>query len=167
MQPRAQAIGPLTSTALQLTVYPRGKQKALPVVTAVSGREKLYLDRPLISDHHPTSNMIRTLTQTRSLPVTRLIRLARMSESTAAGLKSATAEGRIAELGFKLPVANKPAANYVMCKRVGNMIYTGECARLTLVIYHFHQHFASRLTARFQLYLWLQLGTCLNQRMAR
>jgi hypothetical protein len=35
-------------------------------------------------------------------------------------------EARLAELGYKLPIPAKPAANYVMCKRIGNLIYTGE-----------------------------------------
>jgi enamine deaminase RidA (YjgF/YER057c/UK114 family) len=33
-------------------------------------------------------------------------------------------EARLAELGYVLPVAAKPAANYVMCRRVGNLVYT-------------------------------------------
>ena len=34
-------------------------------------------------------------------------------------------DARIAELGLKLPTASKPVAAYVMCTRVGNLIYTG------------------------------------------
>ena len=33
-------------------------------------------------------------------------------------------EARLAELKYVLPAANKSVANYVMCKRVGNLIYT-------------------------------------------
>lgn len=34
-------------------------------------------------------------------------------------------EARIAKLGYKLPTAAKPVASYIMCNRVGNLIYTG------------------------------------------
>ena len=45
------------------------------------------------------------------------------SMATASG---STAEERIASLGYKLPPAAKSVGNYVMCTRVGNLIYTGE-----------------------------------------
>ena len=43
-------------------------------------------------------------------------------------------DARLAELGLKLPTAARPVAAYVMCTRVGNMIYTGEggARRLTV-----------------------------------
>lgn len=40
---------------------------------------------------------------------------------------SGTIEARIGSLGHKLPTPMKPVANYVMCQRVGNLIYTGAC----------------------------------------
>jgi enamine deaminase RidA (YjgF/YER057c/UK114 family) len=43
-----------------------------------------------------------------------------MSTSSSAG----KIDARLAELGYVLPVAAKPAANYVMCRRVGNLVYT-------------------------------------------
>ena len=37
-------------------------------------------------------------------------------------------EAKIAELGLKLPSHPRPVAAYVMCQRVGNIIYTaGSC----------------------------------------
>lgn len=60
----------------------------------------------------------------------------KMAEAASASAPAAEVhiEAKLASLGYKLPVAAKPAANYIMCKRVGNMIYTGESAeRCTLV----------------------------------
>ena len=42
-------------------------------------------------------------------------------------------DARLAELGLKLPTAAKPVAAYVMCTRVGNMIYTGGYRQLCCV----------------------------------
>jgi len=35
-------------------------------------------------------------------------------------------EAKLAELNYKLPTPSKSVANYVMSRRVGNMIYTGK-----------------------------------------
>jgi hypothetical protein len=71
--------------------------------------------------------MLRTLTAS-AASTSRLIRL-RMADAAAAGAGAPAAglktEARITELGYKLPTPAKSVANYVMCKRVGNMIYTG------------------------------------------
>lgn len=38
-------------------------------------------------------------------------------------------EARLAKLGYDLPAPTKSVANYIMCKRVGNLIYTGARGR--------------------------------------
>lgn len=43
-----------------------------------------------------------------------------------ADARSVHTEARIKELGYTLPTPSKPAANYIMCHRVGNLIYTCE-----------------------------------------
>jgi hypothetical protein len=43
-----------------------------------------------------------------------------------ADFRSVHTEARIKELGHTLPTPAEPAANYIMCHRVGNLIYTGE-----------------------------------------
>jgi hypothetical protein len=35
------------------------------------------------------------------------------------------AERKIEELGFRLPSPSKPAANYILVNRVGNLVFTG------------------------------------------
>jgi hypothetical protein len=47
------------------------------------------------------------------------------ASASAAIVRGVHTEAKIAELGLVLPTSTKPAANYIMCNRVGNMIYTG------------------------------------------
>ena len=35
------------------------------------------------------------------------------------------ADARLPELGIELPPASKPVANYLSCKRVGDLLYVG------------------------------------------
>jgi enamine deaminase RidA (YjgF/YER057c/UK114 family) len=54
-------------------------------------------------------------------PATAAAALAARKMSSAAG---AQVEARLAELGYVLPKAAAPAANYVMSRRVGSLVYT-------------------------------------------
>lgn len=49
------------------------------------------------------------------------------SASAAAPAASLHVETRLSELGLRLPAAAKPVASYVMCTRVGNLLYLGTC----------------------------------------
>ena len=40
--------------------------------------------------------------------------------------RSVHTEAKIKELGLELPTPAKPAANYIMCHRVGNLLFTGK-----------------------------------------
>jgi hypothetical protein len=53
-----------------------------------------------------------------------------MAEAAASAASGLHTEAKLASLGYKLPTPNKPAANYIMCTRVGNLIYTGACRGL-------------------------------------
>jgi hypothetical protein len=41
-------------------------------------------------------------------------------------------EKKIESLGLKLPPQGKPAANYILCNRSGNLIFTGACSAAVL-----------------------------------
>lgn len=82
--------------------------------------------------------MLRTLTATSRLVSSnsRILRLSsRMSLESTSNIAAAAAnmststydpEAKLAELNYKLPTPSKSVANYVMSRRVGNMIYTGK-----------------------------------------
>ena len=54
-----------------------------------------------------------------------LARMSNASAAAAAPAASMSTEAKLAELGYKLPAPPKNVANYIMCNRVGNLIYTG------------------------------------------
>ena len=65
--------------------------------------------------------------RTAALCSTRPINFIRMASAVNGNqVANVTTEAKIAELGYKLPAPPKQVANYIMCNRVGNLIYTGK-----------------------------------------
>ncbi len=48
------------------------------------------------------------------------------SRMSAVPMSELHTEARLVELKLRLPAPSKPVASYVMCTRVGNLLYTGE-----------------------------------------
>lgn len=81
--------------------------------------------RTLIS----TSRIVSTSTRVLRLSSRMSIETSSSSVSTAefgTAAASFDPEAKLAELHYKLPTPSKSVANYVMCKRVGNILYTGK-----------------------------------------
>lgn len=48
------------------------------------------------------------------------------ASSPAAAAAQVHIDAKLEQLGYKLPAPTKSVANYIMCNRVGNIIYTGK-----------------------------------------
>lgn len=57
--------------------------------------------------------------------VARVVRAPTVASLSSIPARTMAVEARLAQLGYKLPTPAKPVASYIMCNRVGNLIYTG------------------------------------------